>query len=124
VPFNDDIECTLASAIESPQVERRRVLFGEPLYGETPARRIYFLELIAWAIHHVESFHTREEATEFGQHLTETREAVWGEGKPWLRAADSGKAYLDHVRAMADVFAHAASAEEALYPNREHQPIA
>jgi hypothetical protein len=96
-----------------------------PLYGkDVPARRIYFLELIAWAIHHVESFHTREEATDFGKHLTETRKAVWGEGKPWRGAAHSGMAFLDHVRAMADVFAHAPSAEEALYPNREHQPLA
>lgn len=94
------------------------------LYGkDVPARRIYFLELVAWAIHRAESFHTRDEAAEFGKHLTATRKAVWGEGKPWRGAAHSGMAFLDHVRAMADVFAHAPSAEEALYPNREHQPL-
>lgn len=94
------------------------------LYGkDVAARRIYFLELLAWAIHHVESFHTREEATEFGKRLTETRKAEWGP-HPWRGASRSGVAYLDHVRAMADVFAHAPRAEEALYPNRERQPLA
>jgi hypothetical protein len=94
------------------------------LYGkDMNARRIYFLELMAWAIHRVETFHTRSEATEFSKELKETREAVWG-AHPWRAAARSATAYLDHVRAMADVFAHAPSAEEALYPNREHQPLA
>jgi hypothetical protein len=83
-------------------------------------RRVLFLELMAWAICHVESFDTREEADAFFAELKRTRRERWGE-MPWPRSASDPEAYFRNIRVMADVFAHADG--DVNFPNRRTSPL-
>jgi hypothetical protein len=79
------------------------------------------LELMAWAVRHVETFQTKEEAQQFFKELRENREATRGI-RPW-RGIQDDERFCEHVLAITDTCANSNGPAEAMYPNRTHQPL-
>jgi hypothetical protein len=97
------------------------------LYSTSPAkRRVTFLELMVWAIHHIESFETRDEYEDFLKELVETRELVMASPtRPWANATNDDS-FLRHISDIAAVFANldATATTGVNYPGRKTNPLA
>ncbi len=114
-PEPDDVEYDPPGRGESaPKPDRAPELPAIYLHQEE-GRRIDLLELLAWAICHIEAM-DRDQVIEFGREMVEVREREWGP-HPWS-GAKRPERFLTHVGQMAKDF----TTNPVRYRNRNRQP--
>lgn len=89
----------------------------------TSKRRLTFLELMVWAINHVESIETRAEWSAFEAELIATRQEWSDRPIPWRGVTKDPEAFRSAVVGMAEVFANSTVQTGVDYASRKTDPL-